>query len=209
MLVVGIAGGIACGKSLVARQLQQLGAVVLDVDQIGHRVLYDPGVVEAIKSQWGDGVLKIDGSVDRKALAEIVFASQRDGQPNQLEILEGITHPRISRLLKEQLSQLQKDASIPAVVLDAPVMFKAGWDKFCDKIIFVEVPFALRAQRARETRNWSYDELTARENRQLPLNEKRERATNTVDNSGTPEQLFAQIRELWNQWGLQTTSVAD
>lgn len=209
MLVVGIAGGIACGKSLVARQFQRLGAVVLDVDQVGHRVLHDPEALEAIKAQWGDCILAEDGKVDRQALAEIVFAPEREGQPSQLEILERITHPRIARFVREQLTKLQTDESIPVVVLDAPVMFKAGWDKFCDKIIFVDVPFELRAKRAMEARNWSQDELTARENQQLPLAEKREKSTDTIDNSGTPEQLFEQIRDLWNQWGLKTTSVAD
>jgi dephospho-CoA kinase len=204
MLVVGVAGGIACGKSLVARQFQRLGAVVLDVDQIGHRVLHDPEVLEAIKAQWGDSVLTESGNIDRKALARIVFALECDGRPTQLEILEKITHPKITRLLKAQLSELQKDESIPAVVLDAPVMFKTGWDKFCDKIVFVDVPFELRAKRARETRNWSIEELTARESRQMPLSEKQKRATNTIDNSGTPQQLFEQILNLWKRWGLKT-----
>lgn len=209
MLVVGIAGGIACGKSLVARQFQRLGGGVLDVDRIGHRVLRIPEVLEAIKKQWGDSILAGDGNVDRKALAGIVFAPEREGQTNQLEILERITHPWITRLVRAQLSQLQREDKIPAVVLDAPVMFKTGWDKFCDKIVFVDGPFELRAKRARETRNWSQDELRAREKRQMPLAEKRKRATDTIDNSGTPEQLFEQIRDLWIQWGLPPTSVAD
>ena len=209
MLVVGIAGGIACGKSLVARQFHRLGAKVLDVDRIGHRVLQDPEVLEAIRTEWGDCILSADGNVDRKALADIVFASEPDGQPSQLEILERLTHPRITELVKQELLQLKLDNSVPAVVLDAPVMFKAGWDRLCDKIIFVDVPFELRAERAMASRNWSQDELNARENRQLPLAEKQKRATNTIDNSGTPAKLFEQVRALWNQWGLQSTSVAD
>ena len=181
MLVIGIAGGIACGKSLVAQQFQKLGAVVLDVDQMGHRVLHDAEVLEAIRRQWGDCVFKGDGNVDRKALADIVFAPEREDEPNQLEILERITHPRIAELVKAQILQLQTNESIPAVVLDAPVMFKAGWDKFCDKIIFVDVPFELRSKRAMESRNWSQDELISREQRQMPLTEKQERATNPID----------------------------
>lgn len=203
MLVIGIAGGIACGKSLVAQQFQRLGAVVLDVDQMGHKVLHDPDALEAITRQWGDCILAEDGNVDRQALAEIVFAPEREDQPSQLEILERITHPRIAELVEKQLVHLQMDESIPAVVLDAPIMFKAGWEKYCDKIIFVDVPFELRAKRAMESRKWSQDELISREQRQMPLAEKRARATNFVDNSGTPEQLFEQINELWTQWGLK------
>ena len=209
MLVIGIAGGIACGKSLVAQQFQRLGAVVLDVDQMGHKVLRDPEVLEAIRLQWGDCVFSENGNVDRQALADIVFSPESEDEPSQLEILERITHPRIAELVKAQIVQLQTNESIPAVVLDAPVMFKAGWDKFCDKIIFVDVPFEIRSNRARESRNWSQDELISREQRQTPLTEKKERATNTIDNSGTPEQLFEQVNELWSQWGLKTSSVAD
>lgn len=209
MLVIGIAGGIACGKSFVAQQLQRLGAVILDVDQMGHQVLQNPEVLEAIHRQWGEGVFTSDGLVDRQSLADVVFAPMREGEPNQLEILERMTHPRIAQLVKIRLAQLRKDESVPAVVLDAPVMFKAGWDKFCDKLIFVDVPFEIRNERAMQTRKWSQDELASREQRQLQLSEKQKRATNIIDNSGTPEELFEQVRELWNQWGLSTTSVAE
>ena len=91
MLVIGLAGGVASGKSLVARCFEHFGAIVLDADRIGHEVLKEPDVIAAVESQWGKTVLK-DGKIDRRALGQIVFGST-DCNTNHLEILERITHP--------------------------------------------------------------------------------------------------------------------
>jgi len=198
MLVIGIAGGIACGKSSAAGEFQRLGAEVLDADRAGHRVLREPSVLEAIRNQWGESVIS-DGQVDRKALAAIVFSES--GQ-DDLTRLEALTHPRIGQLLKVKISQL-KSKDIPAVVLDAPVMFKAGWNELCDKIVFVDVPLEIRQKRALASRGWTSEELALREQKQTPLAVKREKSSDIIDNSGTPKQLVEQVRQLWLRWGLE------
>src|SRR5690242_10742265 len=132
MKVVGLLGGVASGKSLVARQLVDLGAGLLDGDGAGHEVLRLPGVERLVRDRWGDAVFAADGSVDRRALARIVFAPPPDG-PRELEHLEQITHPRITQRLREQIAVLAAQRR-PAAVLDAPVMFKAGWNEYCDFI---------------------------------------------------------------------------
>ena len=125
MLVIGIAGGIACGKSLIALEFQKLGAELIDADRLGHEVLHTPEVREEIRSVWGESVMS-DGQIDRTAIATIVFAEVNG---DELKRLEAITHPRISQRIKDNISRLKAKNVISAVVLDAPVMFKTGCDQ--------------------------------------------------------------------------------
>ena len=205
MLIIGLAGGVASGKSLVARCFEYFGAAVLDADRLGHEVLREPEVIAEIVSNWGECVVK-DGEIDRSALGKIVFDSNLGGTNSQLKKLEQITHPRIGLKIRQQLSKLEKEsnlkgAEIPAVVLDAPVMFKAGWDKLCDKIVFVDAEISIRQQRARQ-RGWNPDELARREAYQTPLNEKRKLSTSVIQNSNSKIETLNQVRSLWQQWNL-------
>jgi dephospho-CoA kinase len=195
MIVIGIAGGIASGKSLVAKQLSQLGAVVLDADRVGHQVLREPEVIREIRDYFGDDVFGADGQVDRRRMASVVFEGA-DAQQHLLR-LEQITHPRIRTILIEQIQRLSQE-DVPAVVLDAPVMFKSDWSRFCDVILFVDVPLSIRQQRCLE-RGWSVDELRRREGAQLDLAEKRKRSNFTIDNSNSAEETFSQLKRIWNQ----------
>lgn len=211
MLVIGLAGGVASGKSLVARCFEHFGATVLDADRVGHEVLREPEVIAAIVLQWGESVV-INGEIDRSALARIVFDSNQ-GDTSQLKRLEQITHPRIGQKIRQKLAELKsesetKGSKIPAVVLDAPVMFKSGWDQLCDKIVFVEAEISLRRQRALE-RGWSLDELARREAYQTPINEKRQRSTDIIQNSKSKGETFDQVRDLWRQWKLRLPNELD
>ncbi len=198
MVVIGIAGGIASGKSTVARMFQQLGAEVLDADRIGHEVLQLPHVIERIREQWGDKVFLPDGTVDRSALARIVFNPVTGAR--ELERLEAITHPEITQRLVRQLDAMRAQ-SVPAVVLDAPVMFKAGWDRLCDRIVWVEADRDTRLRRAAE-RGWDAGELDRREALQAPIEWKRARATDVIDNSADENSTFSQVQRLWQGWRL-------
>ena len=197
MVVIGIAGGIASGKSLVAGLLQQLGAANIDVDRIGHEVLLEQKVKQAIQERWSDDVFDSNGNVNRPALAKIVF-DPRHG-PLELEHLERMTHPVIGQHLRQRIGEISQAGKHPAVVLDAPVMFKAGWDKECDAILFVDVPLETRRRRA-AVRGWSDEQFAAREAAQEPVDWKRSRADCLVDNSGTVAETELQVREFWNQY---------
>ena len=196
MLVIGIAGGVASGKSLVANHFEQLGAVVLDADGVGHAVLEEPEVRQAIRRRWGPAVFDPQGHVQRSSLAKIVFAPPPTG-PTELTHLEEITHPRIRKQLEQQVADLRGQGAT-AAVLDAAVMFKAGWEDFCDTIVFVDAPRELRLRRARE-RGWDESEFDRREASQRPIEEKRRRADVVIDNSGTPPQTKQQVETIWNQ----------
>lgn len=208
MLVIGLAGGVASGKSWVARCFEHLGARILDADQIGHEVLKQPDVFAAIVSQWGEQVVSNE-EINRSALGRVVFGSNQ-GDTSQLQILEQITHPRIGQLIGQELANLTRDSKtaesgIPAVILDAPVMFKAGWDQLCDKIVFIETEISVRQQRAR-ARGWSPDEIRRRESFQTPINEKRKRSTDIIQNSNSKIETYKQACGLWQKWNLDLPS---
>ena len=195
MLVVGLVGGIASGKSFVAGCFQALGAAVIDADRIGHEVLLLPRVIESVKSKWPE-VMTSDLTIDRKKLAAIVFAPQC-GELN-LNDLESILHPEIELRMQELISKFQ-DAGTQVVIIDAPVLIKAGWHHRCKRILFVDSPLALRVNRALE-RGWDRSDLIRREARQTSLEAKRLMATDVVENHLSAQHTRDQVLKIWNSW---------
>jgi dephospho-CoA kinase len=194
MHLIGILGGVASGKSLVAGQFARLGAGVLDADRAGHEVLRLPHVETAVRQRWGAEVFGPDGRVDRSRLACIVFGDPPDG-PRERKYLEQLTHPEIGRLLERQAERLAA-SGCRAAVLDAALLMEAGWDRLCEKLVFVDAPRELRLSRAL-ARGWNEEDFAAREQSQRSLDWKRGRADVVLDNSGSPEQTLAQVERLW------------
>jgi dephospho-CoA kinase len=194
MHVIGLLGGVASGKSLVAQELTRLGAGLLDADRTGHEVLQSDRVENAARRQWGPTVFGADGRIDRAKLARIVFADPPDG-PRQRQYLEQLTHPEIGRLLRREADDLAA-RGIQAAVLDAPLLLEAGWNRLCDTLIFVDAPRELRLARARR-RGWSEEDFDRREDVQESLDLKRERADVIVDNSGSPQHTRVQVEQFW------------
>ncbi len=195
--VIGLVGGVASGKSSVAEAFRRLGAAVLDADKAGYEVLCEPAVEEAARQRWGEAVFGADGHLSRAAVAARVFAPPPAG-PLELEFLESVTHPRIAARLERQLRELQSSGRVRAIILDAPVMIKAGWNKFCNCIVFVEAPRAQRLERAR-LRGWSEKEFDHREAAQESLDAKRARADVVIDNSGSLDSTARQVESIWRQ----------
>lgn len=200
MIVLGITGGIASGKSLVAQQFGQWGALVLDADRLGHEVLDEDVVRDALVARWGPCILNAAGHVSRAAVAARVFAAPPQGAV-ELAFLEGVTHPRITARVEERLRQARENGEARVVVLDAPVLHKAGWDAYCDLLVFVDADEGLRLARARQ-RGWDERQWRAREAAQPDLAYQRERADVVLDNSGSPAALLAQASQVWRS--LQT-----
>lgn len=195
--IIGLLGGVASGKSLVARQLEELGAEKLDADRVGHEVLLLPEVEAALKVRWGEKVIGREGRISRSAVAAIVFARTDEGR-RELEFLESVTHPLIGVRLREEAQRLAA-AGFRYLVLDAPVMLKAGWDSLCDVILYVDAPQQVRLVRAL-SRGWTPDEFAAREAAQESLETKRRRADGVIENGGKPEETAAQVAQWWQEF---------
>ena len=190
--LIGLVGGIASGKSLVAEQMQAFGGVLLDADLVGHEVLREKEVIDALHRRWGDGIIALDGSLSRSVIAKIVFSA---GNLEEKRYLESVTHPRIATRLQEQIAQ-HAEGGAKVFIVDAALLFEAGWDKLCDQIVFVSCPREIRLARAR-SRGWSESDFLAREASQLPLDEKRSRSGHLIDNSGHADQTRQQVEEWW------------
>lgn len=191
MVVVGLTGGIASGKSFVAHCFEELGAHRIDADRVAHEVLRDESVIDRIVGQWGKVLLRDDGQIDRKRLGEVVFDSPDD---ENLDLLESIVHPEIRNCIQSELESLGRSAEVGLLILDIPLLFEGGYDKHCDYVIFVDADLAVRQQRAK-LRGWPDGELAKRESRQLSVEEKRLRADVVIDNSGSKESTAMQLAE--------------
>jgi dephospho-CoA kinase len=170
-----------------------MGALILNADRAGHEALRMPEIETAARKRWGDTIFNGDWRIDRSKLAKIVFSPPPEG-PRERRYLEALTHPEIGRRLAAQV-EAQKDLA-PLVVVDAALLFEAGWDKLCDVTAFVDVPRAARLARALQ-RGWTEEDFAAREGAQDSLDSKRARADWIIDNSGSVEHTEAQVRRLW------------
>lgn len=188
--VIGLIGGIGSGKSLVAAEFAKRGGKVIAGDQLGHDALRQPDVRAQVAARWPQ-VMGPDGEVDRTKLGAIVFAD-----PAERRALEALTHPVIERRIAEEVAAAQAEPDVTAVVLDAAILLEAGWDRHCDRIVFVDAPRDVRLQRLKQQRGWTEKELQAREDAQLSLADKQSRADAVVDNSGLPEETARQITTL-------------
>lgn len=183
---IGIAGGIGSGKSTVARILARLGCEVCISDDAARAVLDAPEVRTAVIACAGAAVRAPDGSIDRAALGRAIFAD-----PALRADIERIMHPRIEARRRAQFAAAP--VSTRAFIIDAPLLFEVGLERECDAVIFVDAPRAERLARVRATRGWDDAELARREASQIPLDEKRRRATDVVENSRDPAALEASV----------------
>jgi len=193
--VIGIMGGVACGKSFVGEQFRSLGAALINADEIGHEVLRTSEVRHALLQRWGEEILDNDGQVSRSAVAKRVFSGNSRENGN-LEFLENLVHPRIGQQIRLRIEALLEDHPDMSVVVDAALLIEAGWACFCDKTVFVEASHALRLERAKQ-RGWSESEFSAREAAQANLDLKRKQADWVMDNNGSAEHTFAQVQQFW------------
>ncbi|MEX2316151.1 MAG: dephospho-CoA kinase [Pirellulales bacterium] len=196
MKTIGLVGGIGSGKSLVAEMLRGLGAAVINADQIGHAVLAEDGDVrDALTRRWGSQILAADGSVDRAAVARRVFAAGAEGEADR-RFLESLVHPKIRQRLASARDSLEAGGKKVAVI-DAALLFEAGWNQPTDLVVFVDAPRATRLERARK-RGWADDEFAAREAAQWPVEEKSRRADVVIPNDGSQDDLQRAVQAFWN-----------
>jgi dephospho-CoA kinase len=167
---------------------------VIDADAIGHKLLDDEAVADELRRAFGDGIFSAGGYVDRRALGEVVFAD-----PGSLDKLNSILHPPVLAEVRHLLTHAQSHRDTPAIVLDAALLFEAGWDDLCSHLVFVEAPSAVRCNRAMKDRGWDEATWQAREKSQISLDKKAEKCDYKVDSSSSASCLHEQLRELFHR----------
>jgi dephospho-CoA kinase len=192
--IIGLTGGIASGKSMVARVLGGLGGVVVDADQLA-RDAVKPGepAYHAIVAQFGEGILKPDRTIDRRALGKIVFAD-----PEARHRLELITHPAIARMAEGKLAEL-KTAGTAVVIYMAPLLIEAGVTSRVDEVWVVYADPQTQVRRLMQRDGISRAEALQRIAAQMPMDEKRKYGRVVIDNRGTPEEMEQRVREVWDK----------
>lgn len=196
-LVVGLAGGVASGKSTCARLLAGRDGVVIDADAVVREVQEEPTTIDEMERILGTPIRDAHGALDRGAAAAAAFSD-----PRKREALELYLHPLVRRRIEARLEAARRDAEATGaprlVVLDVPLLFEGGLSERCDQIVFVESQESERARRAGESRGWDASEVARRESHQWSLAEKRRRAHHVLPNVGTVEDLAreaAKVRE--------------
>lgn len=191
--VVGLVGGIGAGKSSIAAELANRGWHVLDADVVGHALLDQAPTRKAVIARFGEGVVNAENRarIDRAALGRIVFADAAARQD-----LERIIHPPMRRTFEKAIGRAIRRHQARGVVLDAAILFEAGWDDLCDLVAFVDAPQAVRVERVRRSRGWTPEKLASRERAQMPLSRKRARSAIVLENGGEHDQLGMEVDRL-------------
>lgn len=192
MLLVGLTGGIGSGKSTFAALLAERGAQIVDADILGHEAL-NPGspAWQSIVDQFGDEILSPGAmTIDRKRLAEIVFADE-----HKRAALNAIVHPEIFRRLADELDRLRNTDTV--VVLDAALIFETGLDSSCDAIVVVTSTRQTRVDRLSRTRGMSIEQIGARMAAQSDPQTLVDRADIVVSNEGSLDDLASEADRVW------------
>lgn len=193
MIVIGLTGGIASGKSTVAGFLQEYGAEIIDADRLGHRV-YEPGTAgfQKVVNAFGHDIVAKDGTIDRRVLGGKVF-----GAPDQMERLTDIVWPEIRKLASAEISELKKTHPDSVIVLEAAVLLEAGWQDLVDEIWVTTVKIATAAERLMARNGLSEEQAMSRIQSQMSTKERLEQADVKIDNSDTLDDLKRRVDRQW------------
>jgi len=184
-MVIGLTGGIGCGKSAAAACFAEFGFNVVDADRLARQVLESPGCVRALRARWGDACVGADGLPDRRWIAAKVFA-----EPAELVFLEGLTHPEVARLRQLAVA----DASVHHVV-EIPLLFEKNLTSGFAMIVCVACAESVRRERLRK-KGLSEEEITRRIDSQMLVSEKVKRSDVVIWNDGSYAFLKAQVAAL-------------
>lgn len=194
MKIIGLTGGIASGKSTVSEILKELGCIIIDADKIARKVV-EPGeaTLQNIVEEFGPSVLSSDGTLNRKALGNIVFKD-----PAKLKALNSIIHPEIKRVILKEIEKIREEKGDSTVIIDAAVLLESGMDELVDEVWLVYVDYHTQLKRLMERDAIDEAQADARIKSQMPVEDKIIRSDRIIDN--TKDILFTkqQVREMIN-----------
>jgi dephospho-CoA kinase len=195
---IGLTGGIASGKSTVSAMLVRRGAILVDADRIAREVVA-PGspTLAKVAEQFGQAVLLSDGSLNRKALGEIVFADTEARKQ-----LEAVLHPSIRALMWERMEVSEKQHPDKLVVADVPLLYESGLEAMFKEVMLVYVPRELQLIRLVSRDGLTPEQAEQRLAAQMSIEVKKERADIVIDNRGTLEETEHLVSEFWSWKGL-------
>ncbi|MDY6932467.1 MAG: dephospho-CoA kinase [Halobacteriota archaeon] len=193
MINVGLTGGIATGKSLVSKFFKELGAYIIDYDQVSREIVEpDQNAWKRIVEYFGDDILKSDRSIDREKLGKIVF-----DDPEKRKELEAITHPEIFIEVRRRVSDIKKADSDALIIQDIPLLFEAKLEKTVDKIIVVRTSAAIQKKRLMDRDGFSESDAEKRLKAQMPLDEKVKLADFVISNDDTVSETKKAVKDLF------------
>ena len=209
--IIGILGGIGSGKSTVAAEFAKLGCKVIDADKIAHKLLEELTVKEKVVGLFGQAILDSAGKIDREKLGEVVFIDARtpvlpcesknggyaSTGTDKLPSLNEIIHPLVLQRAEEFIEQYNRQQQVKAIVLDMPLLVEVGWDKRCDRLIFVDCEQKLRLDRAQKM-GFDKNQVKIRENFQISLDNKANIADNTINNNSDFSALARQVADIFS-----------
>jgi dephospho-CoA kinase len=191
--IIGILGGVGAGKSAVAAEFAKLGCACIDADKIAHNLLENKDLRKKAVARFGRGILKRGGKIDRRKLAGIAFAGARN-----LAALNRITHPLVLQQVRELIKKANGQRKVAAIVLDMPLLAEVGWQKRCDRLIFVKCRRQIRVKRAKKAGILNLEKLKFREKFQISLDKKKSIADNTIDNNSGFSALARQVTDIFS-----------
>jgi dephospho-CoA kinase len=199
MLIVGLTGGIASGKSLVAKVFQDLGAHIIDADKIVHELL-EPGqqAWEEVVEYFGPEIVFPDKTIDRRKLGEIVF---KDAEKRAW--LNQCLHPKVFAVYNARAKHLCARALHAVIVLDAALLIETGYHKKMDRIVVVYSDQEQQMERLTSRDRFSREQALVRIRSQMPLSEKLKQADYVIENTGTREETEQQAREIFQKLKLE------
>jgi dephospho-CoA kinase len=194
MKVIGLTGGIGSGKSTVSQFLAELGAVILDVDRVGHEAFKpDTEIWRQVVATFSSQILTPGGDIDREKLGEMVF-----GNPESLARLNRIMHPRMHEIVTAQLDDYRRQG-MDVVVLEAPLLIEAGWASSVDEVWVTTASEATVLSRLEEQKGLSRQQALARIHSQLSSEERARHADVVIDTDCDLDELRARVGELWRR----------
>ncbi|HON37351.1 MAG TPA: dephospho-CoA kinase [Deltaproteobacteria bacterium] len=193
MVVAGLTGGIATGKSTVSALFASFGAAVIDADLIAREVVARGSPAwEKIVEHFGTGVLRQDGELDRERLGGIIFSDAA-----QKDVLNRIVHPEVFREMDRRIRKLGEENRAKVVICDVPLLIETGMHNGFDEVILVYVPEPLQIKRLMDRDGISRDEALRKVRAQMPIEEKRAYATIVIDNSASREETAGKTLQVY------------
>jgi dephospho-CoA kinase len=194
LIVIGLTGGIASGKSAVSDMMERLGAVVIDADKMGHAAfLPDTDAWREVVATFGNGILGDNNEINRSKLAGIVF---HDAEA--LERLNAIMHPMMYRIAEQRIEALREEGA-DVVVLEAALLIEANWTNLVDRVWVVITPESVAIDRLRSQKGFTEEQARARIQAQMPTAERSKYADVKIENDSSMDSLRDKVEGLWRQ----------